>query len=96
MAWRRWLWILSITCLLLGGCDKHKAKNPDPTKGTVTGIVLCADAGKPARFATVTLSAAPRKDEKLGHGDPLPATESTETDLEGRFRRRALCAVASR
>jgi hypothetical protein len=75
---------------LAAGCDKHDAKKADPTKGVVTGIVLCADTGKPARFATVTLSAAPRNDEEGKEegkeGEPLPATESTVTDLDGRFR----------
>jgi hypothetical protein len=77
---------VSEVCLIACGCNKHLAKKPDPTKGAVSGIVLCADTGKPARFATVTLSAVPRKDEKLENGDPLPSTESTYTDLEGRFR----------
>jgi hypothetical protein len=86
MARRSWLWILPAACLLLGGCTKHRPKKPDPTKGTVTGIVLCADTGKPARFATVTLSAAPRKDAKLEEGIPMPATESAVTGLDGRFR----------
>jgi hypothetical protein len=90
MAWRHWLCILCVVCLGLGGCDKHKANKPDPTKGTVTGIVLCADTGKPARFATVILSAAPKKDEKEEKGPPLPATESTVTDLDGRFRLEAV------
>jgi hypothetical protein len=72
--------------MFLTGCNKHPAKKPDPTKGVVTGIVLCADTGKPARFANVALSAAPKADEKNEQGDPLPATESTTTDLEGRFR----------
>lgn len=85
-----WVWILSVACLFLGGCDKNRHKKPDPTKGAVTGIVLCSDTGKPARFATVILSAAPKKDEKLEQGDPLPATESTVTDLDGRFRLEAV------
>jgi hypothetical protein len=82
----RCLWILSLVCLLLIGCDKNHPKKPDPTKGAVTGIVLCADTGKPARFATVTLSAAPKKDEKIEEGNPLPANESAVTDLDGRFK----------
>ncbi len=90
MARFRWLWVVSLFCLALCGCDKHPAKKPDPTKGTVTGIAICADTGKPARFATVTLSAAPKKDEKAEKGVPLPATESTMTDLEGRFRLEAV------
>jgi hypothetical protein len=82
--------MLSVGCLLLWGCDKHPAKKPDPTKGAVTGIVICSDTGKPARFATVTLSAAPKKGEKVEAAAGLPATESTVTDLEGRFRLEAV------
>jgi hypothetical protein len=85
LASRRWLWILPLACLFLAGCDKNKPKKPDPTKGRVTGIVLCADTGKPARFATVTLSAAPKKDQKSDEANPLPDTETTVTDLDGRF-----------
>jgi hypothetical protein len=91
MARLRWLWILSLVCLFSSGCNEHRAKKPDPTKGAVTGIVLCADTGKPARFAMVTLSAAPKTDtktadEKSEQGSPLPATETTVTGLDGRFR----------
>jgi hypothetical protein len=86
----RWLSILSIACLLLAGCDKFQHKKPDPTKGVVSGVVLCADTGKPARFATVTLSAAPKTGEKNDQGDPLPAAETTVTDLDGRFRLEAV------
>ena len=90
MARWRWLWIISLVCLVLPGCDKNKPKKPDPTKGVVTGIVLCADTGKPARFASVTLSAAPQKDRKNDQSAPLPSDESTVTDLEGRFRLEAV------
>jgi hypothetical protein len=86
----RWLSVLPIACLLLAGCDQHPAKKPDPTKGVVTGIVFCADTGKPARFATVTLSQAPRKDTKLDQGNPLPSSETTTTGLDGRFRMEAV------
>jgi hypothetical protein len=88
----RWyvLWILPIVCLTAVGCDKHPAKKTDPTKGVVTGIVLCADTGKPARFATVTLSAVPKAEKQDAQGSPLPATESTLTDLDGRFRLEAV------
>ena len=76
-----------VVCLGLLGCDdKHLPKKPDPTKGTVTGIVLCDDTGKPARFATVALTAVPAKDSKNHEDGPLPALESTATDLDGRFR----------
>ena len=88
----RWLWILPVVCLFAAGCD-HRPKKPDPTKGVVEGIVLCADTGKPARFATVTLSAAPKTksnaskaDEDSDEGSPLPASESAMTGLDGRFR----------
>jgi hypothetical protein len=74
----------------MAACDKNQHKKPDPTKGAVTGIVLCADTGKPARFAMVTLSAAPKTDAKIEPGNPLPATEFTVTDLEGRFRLEAV------
>lgn len=82
----RCLWILSIACLTLAGCNKNQHKKPDSTKGAVTGIVLCADTGKPARFATVALTPALKADEKNDQDDPLPATEMTVTDLDGRFR----------
>ncbi len=90
MAWQRWLWILLVACLFSGGCDKHRPKRPDLTKGRVTGIVLCADTGKPARFATVTLTAAPKVDEKSKQGELLPATESAVTDLDGQFTMEAV------
>ena len=91
MARWRWLWIAPVFCMFLAGCDKNKPKKPDSTKGTLTGIVLCADTGKPARFATVTLSAAPQKDRKNEHdAPPLPSDESTVTDLKGRFRLEAV------
>jgi hypothetical protein len=82
--------ILSISCLLVAGCNKFAHQKPDPTKGVVTGIVFCADTGKPARFATVTLTAAPKAGEKSDGTDPLPAAETTITDLDGRFRMEAV------
>ncbi|MDR3773257.1 MAG: hypothetical protein P4L26_07915 [Terracidiphilus sp.] len=90
MARLRWLSTLSIACLFLAGCTKYQHKKPDPTKGVVAGVVLSADTGKPARFATVTLSAIPKPGEKSGQADPLPAAETTVTDLEGRFRMEAV------
>jgi hypothetical protein len=75
---------LSLAC---GGCrDFPKTKKPDPSKGKVTGIVICADTGKPARFAYVTLSAYPKKDDSPDNDKPLPETETAETGLDGRFR----------
>jgi hypothetical protein len=85
MVSKRWLWIALILTCFTTGCDKHPAKKPDPTKGSVRGVVLCADTGKPARFATVVLSMAPEKSEKLEDSGPLPATEMATTDLDGRF-----------
>ena len=82
--------ILSAACLLLAGCNKFQHKAADPTKGVVTGIVLCADTGKPARFATVTLTAAPKAGEKSDESDPLSAAEISITDLDGRFRMEAV------
>jgi hypothetical protein len=86
----RWLSILPLACLFLAGCNKFEHKKPDPTKGVVTGIAICADTGKPARFATVVLTAAPKPGEKSDNDDPLPASETTVTDLDGRFRLEAV------
>jgi hypothetical protein len=87
----RWLPVLCVVCLGLSGCGgRHRPKKPDPTKGTVTGVVICDDTGKPARFATVTLTAAISKDDKSGDNGPLPAIESADTDLDGRFRMEAV------
>ncbi|MGD0938213.1 MAG: hypothetical protein ABR905_00790 [Terracidiphilus sp.] len=88
MARWRWLWIPACFCLFAGGCDKHPAKKPDATKGAVTGVVICADTGKPARFATVNLLAVPKKDAKAD--DQTPAMENTLTDLDGRFKLEAV------
>jgi len=86
-----WLPVLFVVCLSLAGCNgRHPTKKPDPTKGSVTGIVICEDTGKPARFATVNLTAAPAKDNKGKDEDPLPALESADTDLDGRFRMEAV------
>jgi hypothetical protein len=81
---------MSICCLLLAGCNNFQHKKPDATKGVVSGVVLCADTGKPARFAAVTLSAVPKTGEKTNNDAPLPATETTITDLDGRFRLEAV------
>ena len=86
----RWLLIPLGASLLLSGCNKFERKKPDATKGVVAGIVFCADTGKPARFATVVLTAAPKEGDKSEQGDPLPAAEITVTDLEGRFRMEAV------
>ncbi len=82
--------IVIAACLMMVGCNKYAHKKPDPTKGVVTGVVLCADTGKPARFATVALTPMPKEGEKNDQGDPLPAAEVTVTDLDGRFRMEAV------
>jgi hypothetical protein len=85
----RWRWFFAILalCLAVSGCrDLPKPKKPDPTKAAVTGLVLCSDTGKPARFATVTLSVLPGKDDKPDNDEALPATERAVTGLDGRFR----------
>jgi hypothetical protein len=84
----RWLWIFACVCVLACGCDKHSTKKPDATKGAIAGVVICADTGKPARFATVNLLAVPKKEAKAD--DQSPAMESTLTDLDGRFRLEAV------
>src|ERR1035441_7899448 len=87
----RWLPVFSIALFFLAGCGgRHPPKKPDPTKGAVTGIAICEDTGKPARFATVTLTAAIAKDAKPDDSAPLPEVESPVTDLGGRFRMEAV------
>ncbi len=87
----RWLPVLCVACLYLGSCGgRHRPKKPDPTKGAVTGVVICDDTDKPARFATVTLTAVIVKDGKVESDGPLPPLESADTDLEGRFRMEAV------
>jgi hypothetical protein len=87
---RRLLTLATLVALIATGCGKGPPKKPDATKGVVTGIVLCADTGKPARFALVTLSSAPSEGETLEHGNPLPETETAMTGLDGRFRMEAV------
>jgi len=86
----RWIQIGFVASLLFCGCNKYQHKKPDAKKGVVTGIVFCADTGKPARFATVALTSSPKADEKNEDGEALPATEITVTDIEGRFRMEAV------
>ena len=79
------LWLCSALCLMLYDCgasSRFAPRKPDPTKGTVTGIVMCADTGKPARFATVELLPNPNGPK----GEGAPSEETTETDLDGKFK----------
>lgn len=87
----RWFPILCVVCIYICGCGgRHRPKPPDPTKGSVTGIVICDDTGKPARFATVTLTAVIVKNSRVESEGPLPPLENADTDLEGRFRMEAV------
>lgn len=78
-------WLGSALFLMLYDCgpaSRFAPRKPDPTKGTVTGTVICADTGKPARFATVELLPGPNNPK----GDNAPGEEQTETDLNGKFK----------
>lgn len=78
----RLLWLSSALCLCLhdcGGNSRFAPATPDPTRGTVTGTVICADTGKPARFATVELVRNGAGDEKS------PEPGSVLTGLDGKF-----------
>ena len=85
---RRWLFLLPAACLLLSGCPEDVSlRKPDPTKGTVTGIVICADTGKPARFAEVQLlpAAISSPGSKAGN-QSLDMDEVADTGIDGRFK----------
>ena len=92
MARRDWLTGLCLVCLCVCACERPRGKKFDPTKGRVTGIVYCADTGKPARFATVVLTVAPAADEMHDRvqQSPLPEVESATTDLNGAFTMEAV------
>jgi hypothetical protein len=84
-----WFCMAAFVCLVLNGCPEDNApRKPDPTKGTVTGLVLCTDTGKPARFATVML--LPAYDPKTaGTGpdkDSVDLDETGTTGLDGKFK----------
>ncbi len=44
-----WFCAVGCACITLSGCPEgdNTPRKPDPTKGTVTGLVLCTDTGKP-------------------------------------------------
>lgn len=84
-----WFCAAAFACLSLSGCpDYNGPRKPDPTKGTVTGLVLCTDTGKPARFATVMLLRA--YDPKTAGNGPdknsVDLDETGTTGLDGRFK----------
>jgi hypothetical protein len=81
----RGFWLCSTFCLMLYDCgsgSRFAPRKPDPTKGTVSGTVICADTGKPARFATVELLPSPNS----AQGENAPSEELAVTDLEGKFK----------
>jgi hypothetical protein len=65
-----------------GGSSRFAPAKPDATKGAVTGTVICADTGKPARFATVELVSSPTGSSAA----PSNEQESAVTGLDGKFR----------
>jgi hypothetical protein len=81
------LLLLAAALVFAAGCDNNvdRRNRPDMTKGVVTGVVICTDTGKPARFATVALTAIPKTVEQA-KADPLSPVETVLTDIEGRFR----------
>jgi hypothetical protein len=82
------LWIFAVV-LVLTGCEKRSNK-PDPTKGVVSGVVVCADTGKPARFATVSLTPVPKVHTEPNEDPPLAPIATILTGLDGRFRMEAV------
>ena len=86
----QWRWMLPAIVLLATGCDKNANKKPDPTKGAVAGIVICSDSGKPARFATVSLTPMPVKHADPQDAPPLAPVATMDTGLDGRFRMEAV------
>jgi len=81
----RLIMLSSAVCLMMYDCgpsSRFAPRKPDPTKGTVTGTVICADTGKPARFAMVELLPGPNSPT----GEGAPGEESAETDLDGKFK----------
>ena len=83
---KRFILMPALFCLVFVGCDKPNQRKPDPTKGSVTGTVICSDTGKPARFATVFLTPAPRAGATAESTEPLHSEDNMITGLEGEFR----------
>src|SRR5579871_2230723 len=84
----RLVWI-GAAVLLFAGCEK-RANKPDPTKGVVSGVVICGDTAKPARFATVSLTPIPKTHLELSDDPPLAPVATIQTGLDGRFRMEAV------
>lgn len=88
-----WFCAAAFACLTLSGCPgDNSPRQPDPTKGTVTGLVLCTDTGKPARFATVMLLPAydPRTAGADADKNSIDLDETIATGLDGRFKLEAV------
>ena len=82
------LWVAAAVLFAIG-CEKRSNK-PDPTKGVVSGVVICADTAKPARFATVSLTPIPRTHAEPSDDPPLAPVATILTGLDGRFRMEAV------
>lgn len=83
------LLLIALPLVLVAGCEKRSNK-PDPTKGAVSGIAICADTAKPARFATVSLTPVPKPHSEPSDDPPLAPVASIQTGLDGRFRMEAV------
>lgn len=81
--------LIAVPLVILAGCEKRSNK-PDPTKGVVSGLVICADTTKPARFATVNLTPIPKPHSEPNDDPPLAPVASIQTGLDGRFRMEAV------
>jgi hypothetical protein len=83
------LLLIPALMLVLVGCEKRSNK-PDPTKGVVSGLVICADTAKPARFATVSLTPVLKTHTEPSDDPPLAPVATIQTGLDGRFRMEAV------
>jgi len=88
MRCRQLFWVAGVI-IALAGCEKRSNK-PDPTKGVVSGLVICGDTGKPARFATVSLTPIPQPHSEPSDDPPLGPVATIQTGLDGRFRMEAV------
>jgi hypothetical protein len=81
------LWVLAAACLVLCGCPPdNQPRKPDPTKGTVTGLVTCTDTGRPARFAVVQLLPVYDPDAPSANTAQVDLDENGSTGIDGRFK----------
>lgn len=83
---RSWLFVLPACCLMMSACPDDMPRRPDPTKGTITGSVVCTDTGKPARFAEVQLLPAAIFNASGSVKNSEQDLESETTGLDGRFK----------